>query len=165
MATKQEIIAYVRQSMLDGNPVSFNEAKEILSGSVKKDVDLDGRSVKVVMCEDSKRLPVVKSNSDVVVFAHDGEYLGWLPSEQVNQIPGSFSVLSPRYLFEMPVEWKFVPSPCTESPCTASGVWDYYAEAWECFKCERFNFDESTRRQAESDLAECHKVSEGTDGA
>jgi len=106
-------------------------------------VDVYDRVIRFAMPIDAENYdPDMPPEADVVVFVRDEEMVGWLPKEQADNIAD--------YLFPMPVDCDFKPH-CKQSPCTGSAVWDYYAEAWDCFQCPRFNFDEGTRNHVEAD--------------
>lgn len=111
-------------------------------------VDDEGRVIRFVFALNADIFdPTMPDDADVVVFVRDEKLAGWLPKHQFDQIPERFAGLSSDYLFSMPVEWNFQERPCRTIPCSSNAVWDYYAEAWDCFACKRYNFDELTRRQ------------------
>lgn len=114
-------------------------------------VDAHDRVVRFTTSIDAENFdPDMSPEADVVVFARGEELVGWLPKQQADNVPHRFAGLSADYLFPMPVDCDFKPH-CQQIPCRESAAWDYYAEAWDCFHCSRFNFDERTRRYVETD--------------
>ena len=145
----------VRESILSGDPCKLHEmiARLTLFEMYDKPddsvlVDDENRVIRFAYALDDDIFdPEMPPGADVVVFVRDDQPVGWLPKHQFDQIPERFAGLSADYLFKMPVDWDFIERPCRRIPCTSSAVWDYYAEAWDCFHCPRYNFDEHVRRQ------------------
>ena len=109
-------------------------------------IDNNNQIVRFVLAIDDDHFdPQTPPEADVVVFVRDEKMMGWLPKHQADQIPYRFAGLSADYLFAMPVDCDFKIH-CRSIPCRSSAVWDHYAEAWDCFFCDRFNFDEQTRK-------------------
>ena len=147
-----------RDTILEGNPIKVPQMIARLLYWKEYDlpihaplIDNNDRVVRFCLEIDKENFdPDMPPEADVVVFVRDEEMVGWLPKEQADQVPKRFAGLSADYLFSMPVDCDFKVH-CRKIPCQNSAVWDYYAEAWDCFACPRFNFDERTRRYVESD--------------
>ena len=152
-------------------------------------VDDNGRTIRIAT---GNRWPLrVWSRAldkDCIVFAvtePEPAVMGWLPTSEIESFPVEWWVedgqrkdywheVEAGFLISMPEKFDLV-DPCAFAPHEDfGGMWNYSMDAWECFGCGRFIYDErvlssvrkerqeaedNARKRAEAATAEAQSIS------